>query len=209
MDSYIGTYITHLHRNHKEKIVYVAAELLANDGFGIQSNSIQLPFIPEMHSDPLLHHSDDDSIDTEAGSENACIDPEQPPVRTRIYGSPHFNNRLSSKRISNKYFNIFDDEIDLCSPLSCEEEYRLAHLCVKHYMSKAAINKHFWNPTMATISNFTSSHTLFKRLNKMSETIGIHSWKSGNVCNNRLANPNNLCEDDSTCFFFRNPVEMH
>ena len=205
--SYIRAYITHLCRNHNERIVYVSAEQLPDDGFAIEHDSILLPFVHEPHHDPFLHPSDDDSSDTEADSENACIDPEQPPVRTRICGTPQLDNRLAGKPISNEYFDIFDDEIDLWSPFSCEEEYRLAHWCVKHNLSRAAINELFRNPTMATISNFTSSHTLFKRLNEMSYAMGIDSWKSGKVCYNRLADPNNLRDDDYTRFFYRNPVE--
>ena len=116
--------------------------------------------------------------------------------RTRICGTPHLDNRLAGKPISNEYFDVFDDEIDLWSPFSCEEEYRLVHWCVKHNLSRAAINELFRNPTMATVSNFTSSHTLFKRLNEMSYAMGIDSWKSGKVCYNRLADPNNLHDDD-------------
>jgi len=47
------------------------------------------------------------------GSCEGCIDPEQRPVRKRIYGAPYFDNRLAGKHISNEYLNIFDDEIDL------------------------------------------------------------------------------------------------
>jgi len=179
---YIGAYITHLHRNHKERIVYVSAEQLPDDGFAIEHYSILLPFVHEPHHDPFLHPSDDDSSDTEADSENACIDPEQPPVRTRICGTPHVDNRLASKPVSNEYFDIFDDEIDLWSLFSCKEEYRLAHGCVKHKLSRADINELFRNPRMATVSNFTLSHTLFIRLNKMSYAMGIDSWKSSKVC---------------------------
>jgi len=64
------------------------------------------------------------------GSCEGCIDPEQRPVRKRIYGAPYFDNRLAGKHISNEYLNIFDDEIDLWSPLSSGEEYRLAYLCL-------------------------------------------------------------------------------
>jgi len=41
----------------------------------------------------------------------------------------------------------------------------------------------------------------------MSNAMGLDSWKSGKVCYNRLADPNNLHADDYTCFFYRNPVE--
>jgi len=127
--SYISAYITHLHRNHKERIVYVSAKQLPDDGFAIEHDSILLPFVHVPHHDPFFHPSDHHSSDTEADSENACIDPEQPPVRTRICDTPHFDNRLAGKPISNEYFDVFDYEIDLWSPVSCEEEYRLAHWC--------------------------------------------------------------------------------
>ena len=60
---------------------------------------------------------------------------------------------------------------------------------------------------MAAVSNFTSSHTLFRWLYKMSYTMGIDSWKSGNGCYNRLADPNNLRDHDYTHFFDPNRVE--
>ena len=110
------------------------------------------------------------------------MDPEQPPVGISIYGTPHLDNRLASKPISNKYLAIFDDEIDLWSLFPCTEEYRLAHWGIKHNMSRAAITKLFRNHMMVTVSNFTLSHNLFKRLNEMSYTMGTDLWKSGKVC---------------------------
>jgi len=74
--SYIGAYVTHLRHDHKETIVYVSAERLPNDGFAIEYNSILLPFVPELHRDPFLYPSDNDSSDTEAVRKYACIDPE-------------------------------------------------------------------------------------------------------------------------------------
>jgi len=205
--SYIGAYITHLRRDHKERIVYVSAVQLPDNGYAIEHDSILLPFFHEPHHDRFVHPSDDDSSDTEADGENGCIDPEQPPVRTRICGTLHLDNHLAGKPISNEYFDVFDDEIDLWSPFSCKEEYRLADWCVKHNLSRAAINELFRNPTMAIISNFTSSHPLFKRLNEMSYARGIDSWKSGKVYYNRVADSNNLRDNDYTRFFHRNPVE--
>jgi len=118
----------------------------------------------------------------QADREIACIDPEQSPVWTRICGTPHLDVRLAGKPISNECFDIFNNEIDLWSRYSCEEEYRSAHWCVKHNLSRSAVNELFRNPTMRTISNFTSSHTLFKRWNEMSYAMGIDCWKSGKVC---------------------------
>jgi hypothetical protein len=56
-------------------------------------------------------------------SENACIDPEQPPVPTPIDGTADLENRLAG---NNEYFNIFDDEINQWSLFSCKEEYQSA-----------------------------------------------------------------------------------
>jgi len=41
----------------------------------------------------------------------------------------------------------------------------------------------------------------------MSYVMGIDSSKSREMCYNCLDNPTNLCDDDYTCFFRRNPVE--
>jgi hypothetical protein len=60
---------------------------------------------------------------------------------------------------------------------------------------------------MATVINFTSSHALFNRLNEKSYAMGIVSENSSKVCFNRLADPNNLRDDDYTHFFYRNPVQ--
>ena len=72
-----------------------------------------LPFAYELHRDPFLHPSNNDSSYTVADSNNVCIDPQQPPVGTHICVTPHCDNRLAGKHISNKYFDIFDNELDL------------------------------------------------------------------------------------------------
>jgi len=155
----------------------------------------------------VSHTSDYHPSDTEAHRENACIDPEQHPVRPRIYGTTHFDNCLAGRPVGNEYFDIVEGEIEIWSPLTCEEEYQLAHWCIKHNLSRAAINELFRNPTMATVSNLTLSHTSFKGLNEMSYPMGIDSWKSGTLCYNRLADPNNLRDDDYIRFIHRNPVQ--
>jgi hypothetical protein len=122
MYCYIGAYITYLRCDQKDRILYVSAKQLADDGFPIEHDSILLPFVPEPHQNAFLHPYDDDSSDTEADSENACIDPEQAPVRTRICGSPQRDNRQAGKPISHEYFDIFDDEIDIWSAFTCTAE---------------------------------------------------------------------------------------
>jgi len=98
--TYIGAYITHLRCDHKARRVYVSSEQLPDDGFAIEQDSFLFPFFHEPHPKPFLHPSDNDSSDSEADSENACIDPEKPPVQTRICGTPHLDNRLAGKLIS-------------------------------------------------------------------------------------------------------------
>jgi len=73
---HIGAYITHLRRDDTERIVYLSAEPLPDDGFAIEHDCIQLPFVHEPHRDILLHPSVNESSDTEAKWMNARIDPE-------------------------------------------------------------------------------------------------------------------------------------
>jgi len=113
MYSYIGAYITRLNRDRKDRIVYVSAEQLPDDGFAIEHNSILLLFVHEPHCDPYLHPSDNDSSNADADSKDACINPEQPPVRTHIYGVLYVVNRRAGSPIINEYCNIFHDEMDL------------------------------------------------------------------------------------------------
>jgi len=196
----------HLRRHRKTMIVYVSAGQVPDENSMIELPGILLRFLHEPHCDPFLHRSHDHCSDTQADSENACINLEQSPVRTDLYGTAHFDNCLAGKPSSNEYFNIFNDEIDVWSPFSCNEESQLAHWCVWQNLSRAVINKRFRNPTMATVSNFTSSHTVFTRWNEISDPMGIDTWKSGKVCYNRLVYPNILDDDDFICLFHHNCV---
>jgi len=105
----------------------VSAEHLPDVGVAIEQDTILLPCCHEPGHDPFLRPSEDDSSDAEAESKNACNDPQQPPVQTRIDGTPYLENRLAGKPNSNKYIDIFDDDIDLWSPFCHKEEYQLAH----------------------------------------------------------------------------------
>jgi len=121
--SYIGADITHLCGNHSESIIYISAKQLPDDGFMIEHDRLQLPFLHESHCDSFLHPSDDGSSNTEANTNDAYIDPQQPPVWTCIYGTPHKDNHLASRLLRNEYFDNLSDEDNLWSPFSCEEEY--------------------------------------------------------------------------------------
>jgi len=143
MFSYRSAYIIQLRRDHNERIVYVAATQLPDDGFVIEHDSILLQCVYEPHRDPFVNTSDDDFSNTEADSDNVCIDPQYSPVWTHIYGTPHLDNHLAGKPISNKYFDIFDNDIDLWSLFSRNKHYRSAHSCVKHNLSRAVINELF------------------------------------------------------------------
>jgi len=205
--SYISAYITHLGRYHEGRIPYISAQRVPDDGSVFEHVIILYPYITEPHRDPVLHPSDNDSSDIEADSDNVSIDLAQPPGRRYIYSTLHLENYLAGRTNTNKNFNIFDNEIDLWSQFSCKKENHLVQWCFKRNLGRAGIRELFRNPTMATVSNFTLSQTVFKRLNKMCYALSIDSWKSSTVWHNRLADRNNLCNDDYTCFFYRNPVE--
>jgi hypothetical protein len=66
-----------------------------------------------LYCNPVLHPSDNDSSNKEANSNNECIIPAQPAVQIRIYGTAHMGNHLASKSMSNDYFDIINDEINL------------------------------------------------------------------------------------------------
>jgi len=89
----------------------------------------------------------------------------------------------------------------------CDEEYRLTHWNTKLNLSRAAINDYVRNPMTETISNFTSSHTIFRRLNEMTYTMAIDSGTSGKGCYTRLPDPNNLQDNDYRHFVYCNPVQ--
>lgn len=204
---YICTYITFLCYNHKERILYLSAEQLPDDGFAIGHDSILSLFVYKPHCNMYLHPSIDESSNTEADGKNASFNPAWPPVWPRIEDTQHVDHLLTCQPTSNEYFNIFDNEIDLCSPLSCQQQYQLAHWCIKYNMYRAAINELFRNPTIATVSNITSSHTVFKWLSEMYYALRMNLQQSGKVWHNCLADPNNLHRNDYRHSFYYYPVE--
>jgi len=119
--SEIATFFIHICCDHNDMMVYVSAKELPDDSFVIDNVTIPLPFLHEPHRNAYLHVAIDQSSNTEADSEYASINLESPPVRTHISTTPHLNNHLASKPITTKYFDIFDDKIDLWSLFSCEE----------------------------------------------------------------------------------------
>lgn len=174
------------------------------DGFVITHNSIVLPFVHEQHHNPVHHPSNEDSSHTECSQRQCLYRSEQPPVQIRIYGTGRLDNCRARKQVSNEYFDTCHDEFDQWSQFPCDDQYRLVHWCVKHILSRAAINELITNPTMVTISNLSPSHPSLERLNKMSYVIGIDSWTSSKVCYNDMADPKNLRNDD---YLYCNPVE--
>jgi len=73
MYCYNRAYIIYLHRDNKERIVYVSDESLPNNCFAIEHCSILLPIIPEVHGDTFLHPLNDDSSGTDSDGETKCI----------------------------------------------------------------------------------------------------------------------------------------
>jgi len=108
-------------------MVYISAKKLQDDGFASVHDTILLAFVHEPHRYPFLHPSDILSSDTEADSETVFIDLQHPPVQTQFHHTPHLDNHLAGKSSRNQYFDIFENEINICSPCSCEEDYGLVH----------------------------------------------------------------------------------
>lgn len=162
--------------------------------FEIAHDSILYPFIHKLHPNPFLHPSKHISSYSAADSKNTWVDAEQPPVQTCFYGTPHLDTGLAGNPNSNRYFDIFHDDIHLSSALSCRKEDQFVYYCVKHILRNATFNKLFRNRTKATVSNFTSFHTWLKWLDKMSYTMWINLWQSREVCYNWWANPQSLSD---------------
>jgi hypothetical protein len=66
----------------------------------------------------------------------------------------------------------------------------------KHKSNGAAIKDVFRNPTLATISNITSSHTVFKMLNEIAYAMVLDLWESGKVCYNQMVEADTFSNDD-------------
>jgi len=63
---------------------------------------------------PCSSHCVDFSSNTGAITENVSMNPEEPPIETRMYRTPHLVCHLAGEPISNVYFGLFNDEIDIC-----------------------------------------------------------------------------------------------
>jgi hypothetical protein len=97
-------------------------------------------------------------------------------------------------------FNIFNDQIDQWAPFSCEEEYHLAHWCVKHKLSRAAINELM--KLQGVNTNFTSAYSLYTKIDEMTYALGIDSWKSGKVSYTGPVNLDEQRNDRKTRFYY-------
>jgi hypothetical protein len=150
----MGAYITHILRDHSDTIVYVLHRERPDDGFATERDSILLPFVHEAYCELCAHTTKDHSSYIEANSEYVSVDQEKPPVQTWVCCTLPMHHRLTRQPISNECLDMLDNDVDLWSMSFCKEEYWLAHWCVKHNLSRAAINELFQNPRMVTVSNF-------------------------------------------------------
>jgi len=71
-------------------------------------NSIELPSVHDAHCNSYVSTSNSDYSDTEAGSQDACIQPELAPVWRSISATEHLDNYWAGKPISNDYCDIFE-----------------------------------------------------------------------------------------------------
>jgi len=157
----------------------------------LRSNKVVylLPFVYEPHRDPFLDPSDNNSSNPVATSDTASIILEQPPVRTHIYGTPHLHKRVAQNPISNKYhntskMNLINGHLVLTRrSIICRTG---ASSTGREQLLSTSFSEHLSIPT---ISNFTSSHTLFTMLYELSDVMGIDTSESGKVSYNHWATP--------------------
>jgi len=205
--SYIGTHITHLYQDHQERIVYISAEQLPDDGYAFKHDIILLQLVHEPHCEVFFNLPKNiQAIQTPATK--MCLS-----INSNILLGHRFmvlHTWTTAEPASLLIKNIWRSsmmKIYLWLTLPCEEEYWLVHSCINHNLSRAVINELFRNPTIAIIRIFTVFHTSLNWLNEMSYAKRFESWKSGKVCISYLADANNLRDDDYTRCFSRNPVE--
>jgi hypothetical protein len=97
----------------QESVIYASAKHPLDECFTVLPNSIELPSIHDVHRNSILHTSNSDSRDTDAGSQDACLPAELASVRRSISVSQLLDNYWASKPISNDYLHILKDEIHL------------------------------------------------------------------------------------------------
>jgi len=76
--SYIGAFITHLHCQHKDKIVHISAKHLPDDGGAIEHDNTVHPFVYELQQNIFLRNSNNDTSDTDGYSRIGCTNQDQP-----------------------------------------------------------------------------------------------------------------------------------
>jgi len=111
MYSYIGTYIYHVSPNYNEYIALISTGHLPDDCSPTVRDSLFRPLAPKLDRDQYLQTSNYHSTDREANTNNTCIDPEQPPVQTKIYGTAHLDYNLPIKSFRGGNFDMLDVEI--------------------------------------------------------------------------------------------------
>jgi len=145
------------------RIEYVSAKQPRDNGFVIKQNEILLLFSCKQYYNLSLYSFHDDSCVIDTTSQSICVDPAQPAAQARINGTPHLDNHLACKPITNKYFDILNNESDLWLQFTCEEENWLVYWCPKHILRWAGVNRLSRNSMMATISNSTLSQNLIQK----------------------------------------------
>src|SRR5947207_4953439 len=201
--SYIYTtaYITHLRRDHREKIRLVPQNSLPANRMRLLETYIELPDdsnpceVPPTEDDSTSSASDSDNdfedLDTNEREEPQTQQTHQYEGAGRPLDDP---NDLPS------------DEENPFFPFESEQEYRFAGWAVKHRLSRQAIHDLIDLPSFQGLSSVTSAYKLFKTVNKMEYELDISSWKRGLVEFTLPGSESSRSEDRMAAFWYRNPV---
>jgi hypothetical protein len=106
-----------------------------------------------------------------------------------------------ARKAGNSIFHILNYELDPQVQFFCEQEYRLAHWCVKYELSMAAVNELIKLHRIDT--NFTSVYTLYTEIDEMPYKLGIDEWKSDTVSYTDTINSDVLYNDGKMHFYLK------
>jgi hypothetical protein len=167
-------------------------------------NDILRPDYLSLCPDDPFQFSDDDSTSTDDNNGNGYTDPLQPTFKSNGLQLMTLDSCEAGKAIDDD-FDILDDKIDQWAPFPCEQEYRLAHWCVKYKLSRVAIDELM--KLQGVNMNFTSAYTLYNKIDEMTYALGIYLWKSGKVSYASPVDSEALWNDGKTPVYYRDPVD--
>ncbi len=196
--SYVGAYFSHIRREHAERVRGLPPHLLPAAGYRHRDDFIELP----QASNPVeiypSEDSDEDNDDVIEDSDGRRLQPKSTQQGTAITLFEHAGRPLDGT------FDLDEDDLDPFRPFSSKQEYQIASWCIKNSISRTAIDELLGIQGFQHLTNTTSAHRLFNKIDDMHYPLDESSWEQGYVCFDRLEDPN---IEQTVPFWYRNPVE--